>query len=94
MAAAWLADQLAQFAWLEEHNAYPHRLLKLDEVGDDSEQLLAVLSDALQTPMPAVRIPLGPTRFPADHWRNYRDALGDAFALLTPVAVRLGYPAD
>jgi hypothetical protein len=31
-------------------------------------------------------------QFPAGHWRHYRDAYSEAFAVLTPVAVRLGYP--
>ena len=37
---------------------------------------------------------LGPAHFPTGHWRKFQGALGDAFALLTPVAQRLGYPAD
>ena len=28
----------------------------------------------------------------ARHWRNYAQALAEPFALLTPIAVRLGYP--
>jgi len=39
---------------------------------------------------PAERI--GPPRFPAGHWRRYTDVMNAAFDLLTPVAVRLGYP--
>jgi hypothetical protein len=30
--------------------------------------------------------------FPAGHWRVYAKALAEPFALLTPVARRLGYP--
>ncbi len=33
-----------------------------------------------------------PNQFPAGHWRHYREAFEEAFAMLTPVAVRLGYP--
>ena len=29
---------------------------------------------------------------PSGHWRHYREALAEPFALLTPVAQRLGYP--
>jgi hypothetical protein len=31
--------------------------------------------------------------FPAGHWRVYAKALAEPFALLTPVARRLGYAA-
>lgn len=33
-------------------------------------------------------------RYPAGHWRAYSGPLAEAFAALTPVAVRLGYPQD
>ncbi len=35
---------------------------------------------------------LGAAHFPPGHWRAYAQPLGDAFALLTSVARRLGYP--
>jgi len=35
---------------------------------------------------------LGSPRLPAGHWRRYRDVMSAAIDLLTPVAVRLGYP--
>ena len=31
-------------------------------------------------------------RLPAGHWRQYDSVLGEAFAVLAPVAERLGYP--
>ena len=31
-------------------------------------------------------------QFPAGHWRHYRESFAQAFAVLAPVAVRLGYP--
>ncbi len=37
---------------------------------------------------------LGAPRFPPGHWRNYRDVMSAAFAKLTPIAVRLGYPEE
>ncbi len=93
-AAQWLARQLEQFAELGESGALPHHILRLDEGAQDSARLLEVLSEVLETPMPPVHVELAPLHFPAGHWRDYRDALGEAFALLAPVAVRLGYPAD
>jgi len=93
-AAAWLAAQLEQFVALERHGTLPHRILRLDDIAQDPAKLLALLSEALETPMPQVQPELAPPHFPAGHWRDYRDALGDAFALLAPVAVRLGYPED
>ena len=35
---------------------------------------------------------VGPPHFPAGHWRHYAKALAEPFALLAPVAKRLGYP--
>ena len=37
---------------------------------------------------------IGPPRLPSGHWRNYREVMGAAIDLLTPVAVRLGYPEE
>jgi hypothetical protein len=35
-----------------------------------------------------------PNLFPAGHWRNYRASFSEAFDVLTPLAVRLGYQQD
>ncbi|HWR95954.1 MAG TPA: tetratricopeptide repeat protein [Arenimonas sp.] len=65
-----------------------------DAIGVQLQQALgldaAPDADALARPILA----LGgmANQFPAGHWRHYRDAYGEAFAMLTPVAVRLGYP--
>jgi hypothetical protein len=37
---------------------------------------------------------VGPAHFAPGHWRNYRQALAEEFAALTPVALRMGYPED
>ena len=35
---------------------------------------------------------LGPQRFAPGHWRAFAEPVAEAFAVLTPVAKRLGYP--
>jgi hypothetical protein len=91
VAARWLADSLAQVAELQEGDLFPHRLLKLDEIAYDPPALAAAIGQALEinlAPMPS----LGIQHFAPGHWRAYAEPLAAAFALLAPVAVRLGYP--
>jgi len=88
--AQWLAALLAQVADLHEHELYPHRLLRLDGIEADPAAVAAALEQAFGVPFPTVPT-LGPPRLPAGHWRAYAAPLAAAFALLTPVAVRLGY---
>ena len=88
--ATWLAGVLDQIATLIEGDLMPHRELRIDEIADDAEALAVAVGEALElemSPPPA----LGLGRFPVGHWRNYREALAGPFALLTPVAQRLGY---
>ncbi len=92
-AAGWLAQQLNQVAALHEQDLHPHRLLRLDEVHQNLEAIAVEVGGALgleQIQVPPVEA-LGPARFPAGHWRQYAEALAEPFALLTPVARRLGY---
>ena len=93
-AARWMSSVLAQVADLHDADLHPHHLLRVDENLDDGVALARQLGEALPANLPVPPRELGPPRFAAGHWRDYRDALADAFALLTPVAVRLGYPAD
>lgn len=91
VAARWLADSLAQVADVVEGDLFPHRLLKLDDIAYDPPALAAAVGEALAIelqPLPA----LGIRHFAPGHWRSYAQPLADAFAALTPVAVRLGYP--
>ncbi|HET6434740.1 MAG TPA: tetratricopeptide repeat protein [Xanthomonadaceae bacterium] len=91
-AAAWLAMVLNQVAALHERDLYPHRLVRLDAVDNDAQALATVAGEAIDAslPVPPPTL-LGGRRFLAGHWRAYADVLGDAFALLAPVARRLGY---
>ena len=91
--ARWMAPRLGQLADLIEGDLYPHREVRMDGLGEDIPALTRAVADALGTEL-AVADVHGPSRLPAGHWRVYQDMLGDAFALLTPAAVRLGYPAE
>jgi tetratricopeptide (TPR) repeat protein len=93
--ARWLAATLSQVADLHEQDLFPHRLIKLDDIADNANGLAQAIADALQIRVAvAPQEALGPARFASGHWRHFRDALGDAFDLLAPVAQRLGYPAE
>lgn len=91
--ARWLAQVLAQVADLHEQDLFPHRLLKLDAIADDPAALAQTIAEALDIGIAG--LPggaLGPQHFAPGHWRAFAAPLADAFALLTPVAQRLGYP--
>jgi len=90
-AAEWLTRSLTQIATLHEQDLYPHALVRVDDIGNDPEAMAAQLGSLFGVQLPPART-LGPARLPAGHWRHYREVLGSAFAQLTPVAVRLGYP--
>jgi tetratricopeptide (TPR) repeat protein len=92
-AAQWLAGSLAQVAALFENQWYPNRVLRTDDIGNDPRAAADLIGEVLQVQMP-VPPSVGPAHFPAGHWRHYRDALVDAFAALTPVALRMGYPEN
>ncbi len=91
-AAAWLARQLEQLAELIDSALYPHVRIDIDAVDiNDPQALSAALGQALGVTIQPAK-GLGPGRHLPGHWRLYREALRDAFALLEPVAQRLGYP--
>ena len=93
--ARWLAQTLSQVADLHEQDLFPHRLIRLDDIAGDATAVAQAIADSLQIRVAvAPQQALGPARFDAGHWRDFRDSLGDAFDLLTPVAQRLGYPAE
>lgn len=90
-AAQWLARALLQIAQLHEQDLYPHLILRTDEAVNNPEAMAAVLQQAFGLRFPLLRN-LGPATIEAGHWRRYAQALAPEFALLTPVATRLGYP--
>lgn len=94
-AAAWLAIELNQIALLHEHDLFPHHLLRLDDIADDPAAVARALGDALKVQLPEPPPgAFGPPHFAPGHWRAYAEPLAEAFAMLTPVARRLGYPED
>ncbi|MGE8215491.1 invasion protein regulator [compost metagenome] len=90
-AAEWLARSLAQVATLHEQDLYPHALVRIDDIGNDPTVMAEHLGRLFGTRFPPAPT-LGPARMPSGEWRQYRQLMAPAFALLTPVAVRLGYP--
>lgn len=90
-AAEWLARALAQVATLHEQDLYPHALVRIDGIGNDPQRMADHLGTLFGVVLPPAQT-LGPARMPAGHWREYQEQLSAAFAQLTPVAVRLGYP--
>ena len=93
--AHWLAGALGQVAALFENQWYPNRVLRTDDIGNDPRAAADLIGGVLQlqVQMPAPPT-VGPEHFPAGHWRNYRQALAEEFAVLTPVALRMGYPEN
>lgn len=88
-AARWLAAVLGQVADLRDQDLYRYLLLPLDGVLDDPVALATALGQVFGAKLqPAGRVP---RRLPAGRWRAYAGDLAAAFAVLTPVAVRLGY---
>ena len=92
--AAWLASALEHIVALEADTLLPGAVLRIDGSTYDEGALATALSEALgaQVPHPPAGS-LGGRRLPQGRWREYAAPLADAFALLQPVAVRLGYPA-
>jgi Flp pilus assembly protein TadD len=90
-AAGWLAIVLNQVASLVEEQWYPNRMVRTDHIGDDPQAAAAAIGEAMGLASPPPPPSVGPMRFPAGHWRQYASALAEPFAMLTPVARRLGY---
>jgi hypothetical protein len=93
--ARWLAAALEHIAVLDEQKLHPHVLLRLDDTINSPQEMAGPVAEALgvQLPVPPPGL-FGSQRFPAGHWRSYAGPLADAFAVPSPVAVRLGYPQD
>ncbi|MBB6598108.1 tetratricopeptide repeat protein [Luteimonas sp. MC1825] len=93
LAAEWLAASLVQVADLHEQDLVPHRLVRMDDIADKPRAVAGLLGDALgislPTPPPGL---FGTDRLPAGRWRSYAGPLAGEFAILQPVARRLGYP--
>jgi hypothetical protein len=97
-AARWLASALEQFLPLREGTRPSLHVVRMRELDNDAAQVAAEVAQFVGGSVPTLedlqraRLGLGhlPTAFPAGHWRHYESVLGAAFALLEPVATRLG----
>lgn len=101
--AKWLAAGLYALAETIDHGPQTVHVIRIDAPETDALAIAAQLQSALATDAapdasvlatPLLALGGMPNRFPAGHWRNYRDAFAEAFAVLTPLSVRLGYPQD
>ncbi|MBD9370491.1 tetratricopeptide repeat protein [Xanthomonas sp. XNM01] len=90
-AAHWLSQALTQLVDLEQCGAYPVTILRVDESLLHPQLLINQLAEVLGAGVPDVPALPPQRRLPPGRWRAYGAELGDAFAVLTPVAVRLGY---
>jgi Flp pilus assembly protein TadD len=91
--AQWLARHLEHVAVLHERSPVLYALVKMDEIHADGNAIAAALGAALRAsiaPPPAGLF--GPPHFAAGQWREFAGVLAEPFALLVPVAQRLGYP--
>ncbi|MGY4514464.1 tetratricopeptide repeat protein [Lysobacter sp. HA18] len=93
-AARWLAGQLEQVADIEAGDIVPFRIIRMDDIAHDPRAIAQAMADALDLRVPiAPPQAYGPTRMPRDHWQRFANVLDEAFAILGPVAARLGYTA-
>lgn len=89
----WLARHLEHVAVLHERSPVLYALVKMDEIHADGGAVAAALGAALRAHIATPPAGLfGPPHFAAGHWREFAGALAEPFALLAPVAQRLGYP--
>lgn len=101
--AMWLSTCYHAVADTLENGPQTVHLVKADALDQDAASIAAELQAALALDAAPDAVALGtpvmalggmPNQFPAGHWRHYKDAFAEAFAVLTPAAVRLGYPQD
>ncbi|MFC3814271.1 tetratricopeptide repeat protein [Lysobacter sp. GCM10012299] len=91
--ARWLAQTMAQVADLHEQDLFPHHLIRMDDANPTT--VAQAIADSMGLRVGVVpQEQIGPPHFPAGHWRRFRDAMAEEFALLAPVAQRLGYQAE
>lgn len=90
-AAEWLALGLEALAAHREAHPGQVSLVRID---GDAGVAAAALEQVLGLGEPLAAVSHGALGFAPGHWRQYRQAFAAEFARLSPVAVRLGYPAD
>jgi tetratricopeptide (TPR) repeat protein len=103
VSAQWLADVFTSVVQAIENPGFETVLIRVDDLDSNAAVIcnelqsalgLSAAPDAELLAKPVLALGGMPNQFPAGHWRHYRDNFTEAFALLTPVAVRLGYPQE
>jgi hypothetical protein len=101
--AAWLANQLEHLLFSRDDLRLPVLIVDMDRFDADASAAMhdiASFADlpTAPDPQPALQRRTGagrlPMLLPAGRWRAYRGELDAAFAVLTPLAERLGYPRE
>ena len=99
-AAKWLSASYHAIADTVANGPQKVQLVKIDDIDSRANEISANLQAALGSELAPDIVQLGKpifalgamaNQFPAGHWRNYQAYFADAFALLTPAAIRLGY---
>lgn len=99
-ASKWLSASYHAIADTVANGPQHVRLVKIDNMDARADEIslqlksalgLDIALDAVQLATPILALGGMANQFPAGHWRNYQAYFADAFALLTPAAVRLGY---
>ena len=98
--AHWLASQLEHLLFARDVLQLPTHIVDMDRFDADPTVELKTITTFAELPTlpsaePALVRRTGPGRLPAllpaGRWRAYRDVLGEAFAILAPLAERLDY---
>lgn len=87
--AEWLAASLGALA--DHRDAHPD-LVTVVRMDRDAGRAEAAIEHLLGLPQPLPALFGVGQRFPHGHWKHYADAFAAEFAVLAPVATRLGYP--
>lgn len=93
--ARWMAASVQALLDLQARD--PARVQFLRQDGDaaaEAAKAAKVLGVAVAPGDVSAPSAPGPALFPAGHWRHYRQAMAEEFAILAPLAQALGYPAD
>ena len=102
-AAKWLSASFHAIADTVANGPQHVHLVQIDDMDSRADEISTQLKnalgadvapDAVQLAKPILALGGMANQFPAGHWRNYQTSFADAFVLLTPSAVRLGYPEN
>lgn len=93
--AQWMVASARALLELAEREPERVQFLRQDgDVGAEAARAARLLGVPVADAAFAAPTGPGPAPFPAGHWRHYRQAFAEEFAILAPLAQGLGYPAD